>query len=397
MRVLKIAVAGAAAAALIGIGLGPALADPPTGVTPPLCAVVGVGAQSTAYVMDAIATAYDATKPKCPMYSWDGLPPGTVMPFGSIVTKGASGTDTTCEIARPDGSAAGVDALAVTKIDDGFPCINFARSESPPSSTSPTGLVWVGFARNAVTWVTTTKAAGAPASLTAAQLNAIYSCKDRTWKSVGGTSTAQIAPGLPQTSSETRAFFLAAIGITTPGSCVVNGSIDIPGDPENPVPMEENTGVSPASTSASCTSADWAACETGNAYWFAHNANALYPYSVADWIAQAAAPAGGGHASPLFGHGLVTEPREISGVSPITAGKPDTISNKFVIGTASRVFTNLEYNVVPNVGTTTAPKIAAGPITTIFGPKGVVCGDTTIIESWGFQSLGSLCGSLTAG
>jgi ABC-type phosphate transport system substrate-binding protein len=397
MRMLKIAVVGAAAAALIGIGLGPALADPPAGVTPKLCSIVGVGAQSTARLMDAMAAVYDKSNPGCPMYSWDGQNPVTAQPGGTIVTKGSSPTDMTCAIARPDNSSSGVEALAAAKIDLGFPCINFARSESPPSSTSPTGLVWVGFALDAVSWITTTKAAGAPATLTAAQLNAIYSCKDRTWRSVGGTSTADIVPGLPQASSDTRPFFLAAIGNPTLGSCVVNGSIDIPSDPDNPVPLQENTGVSATSTGVSCTSAKWAACTTGNAYWFAHNADALYPYSAADWIAQAAAPAGGGHASPVFAHGLVTEPKEISGVSPITAGSPDTISKAFETGTATLVFTHSEYNVVPNVGTIAAPEIAKGPITTIFGPKGVVCSNSTIIESFGFGTLGSRCGFLVAG
>jgi hypothetical protein len=196
-------------------------------------------------------------------------------------------------------------------------------------------------------------------------------------------------PALPATYSDSRAFFLAAIGSPTLGSCVINGEIDIPADPLNPVPLEENTAVS-----AKDSSGDY---YTGNAYFFAHNPNAIYPYSAANWIAQQPAPHGGGHATKTFDSTGVREPQEISGVSPITADSPDTISSKFVSGTATTVFTRVVYNVVPNLGTPTAPKIASGPITTIFGPKGVVCKDTTIIKSYGFLTLGSACGSLVSG
>jgi ABC-type phosphate transport system substrate-binding protein len=394
MRVLKAVVVAAAAVALIGTGVGPALADPPTGVTPTLCSVVGVGAQSTALVMDAIAAAYDAAHPtaKCKLYSWDGVNPATGQPGGTIITKGSSSTDTTCSIARPDGSSAGVEALAAHITDDGHPCIDYARSETGPTSTSPPGLVWVGFALDAVSWTTTTKAIGEPTSLNATQLHEIYSANTGdclTWKDVGGTSTAPIVPALPQSSSETRPFFLAAIGVTTPGSCVVNGEINIPGDPLNPVPLAENTAVSVKNSGGDYT--------TGNAYFFAHNPDAIYPYSVADWIAQQPAPAGGGHATASFGSTGVVQPREIGGISPITAGSPDTISKAFETGAGTESFTHFEYNVVPNAGTVSAPEIPPGPLTTFFGPKGVVCSSTTIIKSYGFALLGSRCGFLVPG
>jgi ABC-type phosphate transport system substrate-binding protein len=393
MRVAsKIAVVAAAAATALSVGLGPALADPPTTTTPNLKSVVGVGAQTTQGLLDAISKSYNATAPANKLWSWDAINPHTGATGDTIITKGSSSTDTTCAIARPDGTSAGVTALSTTKTDNGHPCIDYARASSPPSSSSPSGLVWVGFGQDAVTWVTTNKATGAPKTLTAAQLNAIYSANTGaclTWSDVGGTSTAAIVPALPQTSSGTRSFFLAAIGVTTPGTCVVNGEIDIPGDANNPVLLEENTGISVGGTTTSA--------RTGNQYFFANNPNAVFPYSAADWIAQEAAPAGGGHASAGFGTGAVTEPRDISGISPITLGTPDTIKTKFTTSAATKVFTRIVYNVVPNVGTTTAPAIASGPITTIFGPTGVICSDAATIESWGFLTLGSECGFLTAG
>ena len=393
MRVVsKIAVVAAAAATAIGVGLGPALADPPAGVTPKLTDVVGVGSNTTTLVLDAIATSYDKTKPANNLYSWDAVNPTTGATGDTIVTKGSSSTDKTCSIARPNGSSAGITALATTAKDAGHPCIDYARSSRGPQSTDPSGFVWVGFGKDAVTWVTTSKATGVPATLTAAQLNAIYSAntgKCLTWKSVGGTSTATIVPALPQTSSGTRSFFLGAIGVTTPGTCTVNGSINIPGDPNNPVPLEENTALSRKDSHGNFL--------TGNSFFFANNVNALYPYSVADWIAQQPAPHGGGHANSIFGSTGVTQPKEISGISPITVGSPDTISTAFTSGLATKVFTRVVYNVVPNAGTASNPKIPPGPLTTIFGSSGVVCKDTTILKSYGFLTLGGLCGFLTSG
>jgi ABC-type phosphate transport system substrate-binding protein len=389
MRVAsKIAVVAAAAATALGVGLGPALADPPSGQVPGLQSIVGVGSNTTTLVMDAVSTAYNKTKPAHELFSWDAVNPTTGAVGDTIETKGSSKTDTTCDIARPDGSGAGITALSTTATDGGQPCINYARSSSGISSTTPPGLAFVAMGKDAVTWITTTKATGTPATLTAAQLNKIYSCTDRTWKSVGGTSTSDIVPALPQSSSGTRSFFLAAIGSPVLGSCVVNGAFTVPGATGNPLPLEENTGISTGGTGSGAT--------TANQYFFTHDANALYPYSAADWIAQAAAPAGGGHTNSHFGHGSVTEPKEISKVSPITAGSPDVISAAFASGAATKVFTRIVYNVVDNLGTASAPKIAA-EYATIFGSKGYVCSSagTALLKSYGFLPLGGLCGSLS--
>jgi ABC-type phosphate transport system substrate-binding protein len=390
MRVVsKIAVAGASAAALIGLGLGPALADPPAGTTPALGSVAGVGAQATQQVMDAISDAYNKTKPANKLWSWDAVNPVSGAVGGTIVTKGSSSTDTTCAITRPDGTGAGLTALSTTATDAGHPCIDYARASTGPSSASPSGFVWVGFGEDAVTWTTTTRATGAPATLTAHQLFLIYECKDLTWKSVGGTSTGKIVPALPPTTSGTRTFFLAAIGNPTLGACVVNGTINVPGDSLNPVPLEQDTAVSQKNSSGDYY--------TGNTYFFGHNANAIFPYSVADWIAEQPAPAGGGHATKSFASTGLVQPGAINGISPVTAGSPDTINKKFVTDTATSVLARFVYNVVPNVGSTTAPAIKKGAITTIFGPKGVVCKDSSIIRSYGFLTLGAACGVLVAG
>jgi ABC-type phosphate transport system substrate-binding protein len=379
--VSKIAVVAAAAATVMGVGLGPALADPPSGTLPKLTDVVGVGSDTTQLVMDAISTSYDKThSPK--LYSWDAVNPVTGGTGDNIVTKGSSGTDKKCQIARPNGSSAGIKALAATIKDGTSPCLDYARSSRGTQAGDPAGLLWVGYGKDAVSWTTPSSGTGKPATLTQAQLQAIYLCTDTKWNQVGGTSTATIVPVLPQTSSGTRAFFLKAIGVAAPGACVVNGSINIPGDPHNPVPIEENTGVSLKDSGGNYL--------TGNQFEFG-NANVLFPYSVADWIAQTPAPAGGGHATPSSAPGVLKQPQQISGVSPVLthSGSIDTINPSF-----SATFTRIVWNVMPNAGTKAAGKIPAN-LVPFFGPTGAVCSDKADIQSYGFELLaGTLCGNL---
>jgi hypothetical protein len=96
----------------------------------------------------------------------------------------------------------------------------------------------------------TNSTSNAPANLTTAQLNAIYTCTDTNWSQVGGKS-APIDAQLPQTSSGTRAFFLAAIGVSTPGSCVNSTA-------------EENEGVDPV----------------------LKGPDVIFPYSIGKYIAE---------------------------------------------------------------------------------------------------------------
>jgi hypothetical protein len=79
-----------AAATALGVGLGPALADPPSGTVPALTSVVGVGAQTTQGLLDAIATSYNATKPANKLWSWDAINPKTGATGDTIVTKGST-------------------------------------------------------------------------------------------------------------------------------------------------------------------------------------------------------------------------------------------------------------------------------------------------------------------
>jgi hypothetical protein len=104
-------------------------------------------------------------------------------------------------------------------------------------------------AKDAVTWASNATT-NSPNNLSTAQLYAIYTCTDTNWSQVGGNN-APISAQLPQTGSGTRAFFLAAIGVATPGSCVNSTA-------------QENEGVDPA----------------------LQGPNVIFPFSVAKYIAE---------------------------------------------------------------------------------------------------------------
>jgi phosphate transport system substrate-binding protein len=302
----------------------PVMADPINphtgkGVTPAETDVVGVGSDTIEYLLDQLSYDYNrshakhnATHPY--LYSWDATNPlnGKV----GQLTKIKAGCS---KIARPDGSSAGITALSANqKTRDGKHfCIDYARSSRARASTDPAkakgGIEFVALARDAVAYATQ-KTSNAPTNLTTAQLAAIYNCTDTTWTQVGGTSSATIQPFLPQTGSGTRSFFLAAIGVATPGSCV-NSSV------------QENEGTNSL---------------------LVGNANAIVPYSIAKYIAQVdhSAKCGKKPTSKQnkFGcdeHGTM-KLNSINGTKPtVGSGAGTTINPKF-----TAVFTRTVYDVV---------------------------------------------------
>lgn len=380
----QIAVVAVAAVAVTCAGLAPALADPPAGTTPALTDIVGVSSTTTQGVLDAISAHIDGTTPPpaSKLYSWDTVNPVTGATGDTIITKASGPTDTTCSIARPSSASAGIAALHVSATDDGHPCIDYASSANTPWP-KPAGLLYVAFAIYAVSWTTPSAGAGKPTTLTNVQLHDIYACTATKWNQVGGTSGATIYPVLPSAGSDTRAFFLGAIGVSTPGPCVVDASVNIPGDPNNPVPIEENTGKSPKDSSG-----NWL---TGNQWLFSSHENAIFPYSVPAWISQQGKPVGGGHGTASYGPGTLLEPQQIFGIPPILThpGPPvtfDTLNSSFTVGT-NYEFGRQVFIVMPSTATGMPQYLVP-----IFGPKGAVCTDTTDIKSYGFGLIGSACG-----
>jgi ABC-type phosphate transport system substrate-binding protein len=258
--------AGCAALALIAGAAGPALADPPSGVTPRAGDVAGVGSDAIQYLLDQLSRDYDKVHPKAPslLYSWDAANPGTGRPGGHIVTKAAC-----TAITRPDGPSAAIAALRAGASDPSGPrdfCIDYAGSSRGPLADDPRcaagGICFIPLAGDAVTWAARDAASGgtdAPASLTLTQLRDIYLCKITNWAAVGGRK-APIKAFLPRTSSGTRQSWLTALGGGTtpikPGACVSNVGNTLP----------DNQGVSSVLDSAETIIPYSAAVYIGQAY-----------------------------------------------------------------------------------------------------------------------------------
>lgn len=404
MRMLSKVLAGtAAAAAMVAMTAGPALADPPSGTTPGHTAAVGVGSNTIQYVLDQLAYNYDHANPNATskLYSWDAVNPDTLAIGDNIVTKKGCAA-----IARPNGSGAGVAALEANARPSGDStnyCVDFARSSSARSDTAPPcasgGICYVSLAGDAVTWADRSAAAGgtnAPANLTTAQLVKIYECTDTNWKQVGGKS-APILPFLPQTSSGTRAFFLTALGggttPITPGACVQDGTTS---DPNS---LEENEGINTLLNSP----------------------NAIFPFSVGSWLSQKyhspacinadCSPAASGPPCKFvsgknrFGCNEtgVLQLNELGGSKPTTPFPP-TSGQSVVNKNFNLVFQRTIFDVV-RYDPSTADHIPGGSAASggvnleqFFGASGYACssGEVKTLKSYGFEPTWKLsnCGAV---
>jgi ABC-type phosphate transport system substrate-binding protein len=255
MRILSKLVTGAAvAAAAVTLAAAPALADPPARVTPRAGDVVGVGSDTIQNLLDQFSHDFNAShRTGAKLYSWDATNPKTGAIHDNIRFKRG------CSVQqRPNGSSEGITAVKTNEGGStaGHPCEDFARSSRDRASTDPPfapgGLAFVTLAGDAVTWSTQT-VTNAPVRLSPAQLTGIYECRITNWRQVGGRN-APIRAFIPQTGSGTRAFFLKAIGLTTPGACVSD---------DNNL-LEENEGVNRVLAGP----------------------NVIFPYSIGKYIAE---------------------------------------------------------------------------------------------------------------
>ena len=362
MRMLGKLLTGAAAVATVtALSAGPALADPPNGVSPAPGSVVSVGAQTTQYLSDAVSSNWDKANPKkTQLYTWDAA--NALGVDGNITTKQGC-----AKVLRPNGSSPGIADLAANIKDPASKshyCIDFARSSRAEKSTDPTGLSFISLAFDSVTYASLAKGSNAPANLTTKDLTEIYTCTATKWNQVGGKSSATIHPLLAQSGSGTVSFFLAAIGVTTPGTCV-----------DEPTTLEENEGVDPIFTGANAK-------------------NELIPYSAGDWIAQeyhsakclnkSCTPVKGVTCKPKgsqnkFGCAAngVLKLNDINGTAPVLGtGTSAALNPKF-----SSTFIRTLYNVVRTAKTKDGiPAYLEG----FLGAKGVYCTSKTLIKDYGF-------------
>jgi ABC-type phosphate transport system substrate-binding protein len=374
VRALRsIVLAGVAAATLVA-GAGSALADP--SVSPAVTSQVAVGSDTTEFLGDQFSTDYNATTPAAPFYSWDAVNPTTGLPGDTIKTK----NDANCSMTRPNGSGAGIAQLEKKiKTSNGLDyCVDMARSSRNIKASDGTGITSVLFAKDLITWAANS-GGNAVTNLTSTDLTAIYECNASlissadsgavTWKEVGGTSTDPIIPVLPQSSSGTRAQWLTDIGVTTPGSCVVNGTY-------NGASIEENEGTNAVYTS------------TGNPTGYK---DVLGIFSGGDYVCQVDTKK-----CPAQEGTLVL--KEIDGKSPLTSSNTINVSGLSAFGAT---YIRGLYFVTLNAGTAAAPKVPTTPVdlTKFLGQgntSGWVCGATakTDITNFGFVQP-SNCGALT--
>jgi ABC-type phosphate transport system substrate-binding protein len=365
------AVSVAAAAALVAGTVTAASAapkDPPKGITPQSFDVVGVGSNTTQYVMDQMSVNYNSTvkvhNANHPwFFSWDAVKPGTsgTTPT-NIVTKAGCPV-----IVRPNGSTAGLKALDANTFDGktGHYCIDFGRSSGARSTSAPKpgpgGVLYVEFAKDAITWAARSTAHGgtdAPATLTKAQLIGIFTCKTTNWHAVGGKNAA-IKVYLPQPGSGTLSTWEKFMGITTVGSCVSQAP-------------EENEGTFAGFNSA----------------------NAIAIYSIGAYVAQkyhsaacGKTPAKGQNAFGCNTTGVLALGK-ISGVSPITTAKVPTINPVFPASFFRTVYNILRWTAV------TKDHLYAR-LEPFFGAKGFLCTSPiakTDIKNYGFI-VDPKCGS----
>jgi hypothetical protein len=214
-------------------------------VTPPASAdpwkpgareYVGVGGASTAVLWDVLSNGranIAAGTPQAPDVASFG-------PTGSptIVTNPGA-----APISRPTTEAAGFAALR-----DYTQQVDFVRSANRPvniAGVADDAVTYLPIGRDAVS-VAGFRLAPGLNNLTREELTAIYTCTSagNVRTSVFGTNAVvvyddgayilqQLRPQLPAEGTDVRAFFLRAIGVTTPGSCVRGGSAT----PENDARM----------------------------------------------------------------------------------------------------------------------------------------------------------------
>lgn len=319
-----------AATALVAAGAGTASADPPRGVVPARTDIVGVGSDTTEFVVNALAGTYNPHHAAGGrLYSFDAT--GSA----KIVTKKGCAS-----ITRPDGSSAGIAAL----VADTRGCIDFARSSrGPKPDGSEARLVFLPFARDAVTTAVATTT-NSPTNLTTAQLKSIYTCTARTWNKVGGRSTAAIKPLLPQTGSGTRAFFESAIGITDAqvGSCVTQG-------------IQENAQ-----------------------YPIAGDANKIAPFSAARFALFK------NHAVKL-----TVKLNRTNNTAPLATARVGTKTVSTVSASYTPVFSRSVFNVVKRVNNAVPAKYTA-----LFGTRGYVCTNSTAVNTVKLQGFLPSCTTL---
>ena len=397
MRILKTLVAsGAVAAVATVMAVAPASAEPInplTGkvVTPAAYDFVGVGSQSTTYVVGQLTYNYDKNvvgrhhSPTDPWnLSWDAVPPSNLNDTTQmiVVKQGCK------KNLRPNGSSAGIAALTsygnTSYTFKGkkhvVPCIDYARSSRPRKSTDPAfgrgGVAFVTMAGDAVTYATT-KVSNAPNNLSRAQLIQIFGCtvaaahgfKAGTWGALLGARTKnptqKIDPILPQAGSGTLSFWATtALGLSSTSEPACGSAASLP-TPKQP---EENEGTNHIFLAGGKP-----------------DPNVIYPYSIGAYLSQLQNSAKCGvkpkGTQNMFGCNQtgVLVLNGISGIKPGVGPKGHLVTNP---AWNSTPFHRFLFNVVNWAST---KDHIPGYLEKQFGAKGYFCSQKGVITAYGFE------------
>jgi len=214
-------IAGFVSAAVTGAVLvataTPAFAADPDdpSFTPVSADLIGVGSDTTQHAVHLLAEGGTVNGTAVPGFNASHA--HRIASFAA--TGGGDITLPSGSVPRPNGSGAGKALLWGTGNNTD---VDFARASSSLSTDETNaGLKQFPFALDTLKMaVSKLTASNAPTSLTGAQIVSIYNGDAVTWDQVGGTSTAAIAPKIPQTGSGTRSFFLAQLK-------ALNGGTDV--------------------------------------------------------------------------------------------------------------------------------------------------------------------------
>ncbi len=330
-KALIAAAAGAGALSLMLAVIPTASADPDG--PPQYRDLAGVGSDTTMDLVQALSQVVTINSVKV-IGSYNATFSGDPATFQ---TK-ADATKCTFTRGAANGSSNGIKLLdASTKAGDG--CIQFARSSSAKSSSSPTGYTWIPFAKDAVTFAVRSDGS-VPKSLSVAELTAIYKCDP---------SMSSIVPVLPQAGSGTRSFWLGKIGVT-----------------EDQITAGTYPCLKPKS--AGGTGAEYEQEHDGRSL----KANEIQPYSIAVWQAQASGAAPDRRGMTVLG---------------VLGGQAPTLLN------TSSSFNRDVFNVIP---TTKVTDTASKEYQVFVGKDSLVCKQSAVIAEQGFGVLATTCGDTSS-
>jgi ABC-type phosphate transport system substrate-binding protein len=326
-KALIAAAAGAGALSLMLAVIPTASADPDG--PPQYRDLAGVGSDTTMDLVQALSQVVKINNVKV-IGSYNATFSGDPATFQTKA-------DPKCTYTRgaANGSSNGVKLLD-TSIKAGDGCIQFARSSSPRGSSTPTGLTFIPFAKDAVSFAVRSDGQ-VTKSLTIAELTSIYKCE-----------STSIVPVLPQSGSGTRSYWLGRFSIT-----------------EDQITAGTYPCLKPKS--AGGTGAEYVQEHDGRQL----KANEIMPYSIAVWQAQA------GGAAP---------DRRGMSVLGVLDGKAPTLLN------TSFPYSRDVFNVVP---TTKVTDTTSREYQVFVGKDSLVCKESTTIQEQGFGVI-TTCGDTSS-